>query len=71
MSDRKDDEMKKNVVDGFDGVENDSVQDEEGRPSSNRVIQGSRLGFANDYKWLIGDDEEFSKTRELVHHQAQ
>jgi hypothetical protein len=54
------------VTDGFDDYENDNVQDEERKPSSNRVIQGDRLSFTIDYKWLINDAEEFLKTRELV-----
>jgi hypothetical protein len=69
MSDSENEEEGKNlpaVVDGFDGVENDGVEDEEGQPSNNRVIQGSRLGFTNDFTWVTGDDEEFPKTRELV-----
>ena len=67
MSDSENDETNKNlpVVDGFDGVENDGVEDEEGRPSNSRVIQGTRLGFNNDYTWTA-DDEVFPEARELV-----
>jgi hypothetical protein len=50
MSDSEN-ETNKNLptIDGFDGVENDGIEDEEGRPSNSRVIQGTRLGFNNDY----------------------
>lgn len=68
MNDSENDEAGKNlpaVADGFDGVENDGVEDEEGQPANNRVVQGTRLGFSNDFVWLIHDDEEFPKTREL------
>jgi hypothetical protein len=67
MNDSKDDEVNKNapVVDGFDGVENDGVEGDEGKPSNARVIQGKLLEFTIDYRWLA-NDEEFPKTRELV-----
>jgi hypothetical protein len=68
MSDSKDDEVKMNLPmsDGFDGREDDSVQGEEQKTSSNRIIQGHRLSFSLDYKWLVDDAEEFPKTGELV-----
>ena len=68
MSNSSDDETKKNLpaVDGFDGIENDGVEDEEGQLSTDRVIQGKRLGFTNDFVWMIGNDEEFPEGRELV-----
>ena len=61
-------EVKKTllVADGFDGVENDDVENSEGQPSNKRIIQGDRLSFTVDYKWLINDAEEFPKDRELV-----
>ena len=62
------DEAGKNLraIDGFDGVENDGVEDEEGQPSNSRVVQGTRLAFGTDYAWTTGDGEKFPKTRELV-----
>jgi hypothetical protein len=61
-------ESDKNLpaIDSFDGIENDAVEDEEGQASNNHLIQGRRLAFTNDYLWLIDDDEEFPKDRELV-----
>jgi hypothetical protein len=54
------------LVDGFEnteeGVEGDNNA---GLPSTQRVIQGDRLAFSNDFVWLVGD-EEFPKDRELV-----
>ena len=61
-------ESDKNLpaIDGFDGIENEAVENEEGQASNNRLIQGRRLAFTNDYGWLINGDEEFPKDRELV-----
>jgi hypothetical protein len=68
MANSPSNEVAKNDLptDGFDGVEDTGIEDAEGgRPSTNRVIQGARFSFTNDYVWEI-DDEEFPKDRELV-----
>ena len=68
MRDSSDDEPeKKNLpatVDGFDDVEDGVEGADEQR--SDRVIQGERLTFSNDFVWLTGDDEEFPEERELL-----
>jgi hypothetical protein len=63
MSDSED--LKKNLPapDGFDDAEDRTEGEDE---QHSRVIQGERLVFTNEAKWLIGGDEEFPKDRELV-----
>jgi hypothetical protein len=57
------------LVDAFDfdsGAEEGVEGGDARAPSTQRVIQGERLSFTNDFIWLIGADEEFPKDRELV-----
>jgi hypothetical protein len=60
---------KKNVpavsFDDFDIVENEAVEDTDDK-QSDRVIQGTRLVFTNDFVWETSDEEEFPGNRELV-----
>lgn len=62
-------EIAKNLanVDGFDGAEDIGVEgEEEGQQSNSRVIQGGRLGFTNDYTWVLGENEPFNTAHDLV-----
>jgi len=52
------------VVDGFSDFE-DGTEGEEGQ-SSDRVIQGTRLKFGNDFQWKTGDKEVVPKDQEFV-----
>ena len=49
----------------FDEIEDERVEEDD-TEQSNRVIQGTRLVFGNDFVWMTSDDEEFPKDRELV-----
>jgi hypothetical protein len=62
-------DQKKNLpaipFDDFDTIENEGVEGDDAE-QSNRVIQGTRLTFGNDFIWMTSDDEEFPVDRELV-----
>ena len=66
MTKSSDDEDAKKlpaVVDGFDDAEDRTEGEDEQR--SDRVIQGEKLSFSNDFVWLTSDDEEFPDKRKL------
>src|SRR6516165_10808803 len=42
----------------FDEIEDERVEGDD-TEQSNRVIQGTRLVFGNDFVWMTSDDEEF------------
>jgi hypothetical protein len=73
MSEKHDDEKKQLVpteppiVDGFDGF-TDEVEgaDDDERPVSGRIIQGTLIKFTNDYTWVTRDGEKVSPGLELV-----
>src|SRR6516164_3757690 len=53
-----------NLVDNFEGWE-DSVEGDD-RPQGGGIIQGSKIKFSNEAKWLQGDDEEMRPGLELI-----
>jgi hypothetical protein len=54
------------LVDGFDNTEDGVEGDNSAGLSTQRMIHGERLTFSNDFLWLLGEDVEFPKDRELV-----
>jgi hypothetical protein len=53
-----------NLVDNFEGWE-DSVEGDD-RPQGGGIIQGTKIKFSNEAKWLQGDDEEMRPGLELI-----
>jgi hypothetical protein len=53
------------TLDGFDGFV-DRVEGDEQKQTSGRVIQGRKLGFTGDGKWVDSNDEEIPSTCEFT-----
>ena len=63
QSNDEDDKDHLHETDGFDDAE-DGVEGESEQPQ--RVIQGEKINFTNDFTWVTVDDEEIAKDREFL-----